>query len=510
MPCLRRCTYVVESWLAVHEALSATDPRAIDQAEATLTRLEREAETRGRYWLGDVGLDSRLQEKLVSSVTPATRQFFSLERSAVFAPLRSGRRAEAEKAMQHELRAAYLAQKASVDELIGLAAIVEKEQREAAAASVKQYKHIAAGAAVLGALVALFIGVLTLRNLSRRLGGLVTSLEAAAAGDLSPRPVDDGADEVSAVHASLRLGLGSMAEVIEGMQRVSKQVERESTALASTSSSLQTGVTEHAASSEETSASLEELTANSQQTSTIAQRGNELSTQSSEAVQSTIDVMKATQEAMRTLVTTSNKVEEIVATVDEMSFQTNLLALNAAVEAARAGEAGRGFAVVAHEVRALAQRSAAAARDIRRLIQGSVEHVGESTKLVDKSSNSLEEAGQAVREVAVLMRELATAAREQSTGVEEINRALLASDGVAQRTTSQAQALTQAATRLSSSATSLTQLSSRFLTRGGAAVAVEAPPFEPALATVRPEPSVSAPRAPPPPESPMGQGFAEF
>jgi methyl-accepting chemotaxis protein len=466
--------FAIEAWLVAHQALLA-DQATLATIERRWSDLEATFEARERHWashLPDGALKSALHD---DSFAPA-RQLFTLGRTRLFPLVKAGHRAEAEALLEGPLAQHFAAHQQATERAVRLAADVEATQRSSAAAEVRQLKWTLLAVGVAGLFLALALGWRIASHLAHRLHGLVSSLEAAARGDLRPRPADAARDEVSRVHDALRTTLSGMAVAIESVQRVSRQVEAESASLATTSGALKEGVSTQAASSAQTSASLEELTANAQQTADIAQRANALSEKSRAAVDSTSEVMRSAQRAMRELATSSSQVRDIVGTVDEMAFQTNLLALNAAVEAARAGEAGRGFAVVAHEVRELAQRSAAAAKQIRGLIQGSAEQITSGAQLVDACSSSLSSAGQAVSEVSGLMARLATAAREQSAGVEEINRASIQRDAIAQTTAGQATALTEAAGRLSSSATNLTTLAQRFHT--GAT-----PSFEPALAT---------------------------
>jgi methyl-accepting chemotaxis protein len=158
----------------------------------------------------------------------------------------------------------------------------------------------------------------------------------------------------------------------------------------------------------------------------------------------------------------SRKIADIIATIDAIAFQTNLLALNAAVEAARAGEQGRGFAVVASEVRNLAQRSAAAAKEIKALIQDSVAKVGTGSELVNRSGQTLEEIVAAVRRVTDIIAEIAAASQAQSTGLDQVNRAVTQMDQVVHSNAAQTEELSSTAQSLSTEAAQLQALVGRF------------------------------------------------
>ncbi len=205
---------------------------------------------------------------------------------------------------------------------------------------------------------------------------------------------------------------------------------------------------EHAASLEETAASLEELTATVTRNTDSAQQAAQLAAQSSSATVQGRSVVGEVFSTMGQIAESSKRIGEIVGIIDGIAFQTNLLALNAAVEAARAGDQGRGFAVVAQEVRSLAQRSAASAKEIRELIDTSRTTVSRGTELAGQAEESMQQVVNSVKQVAEVISEIGAASREQAAGIDQINRAVTQMDEITQRDAQMAQELITTAANL--------------------------------------------------------------
>jgi methyl-accepting chemotaxis protein len=201
---------------------------------------------------------------------------------------------------------------------------------------------------------------------------------------------------------------------------------------------------------------------------------------------------------MGTINDSSRKIFDIISVIDGIAFQTNILALNAAVEAARAGEQGRGFAVVASEVRNLAQRSAAAAKEIKELIGNSVEQVDIGSKLVQQAGSTMSEVVDSVRRVTDIMGEITSASSEQSIGIDQVNTAITQMDQVTQQNAALVEEAAAAAASMQEQAERLADVASSFkLDEGGTRQSLAAPPAARKLAaTVRPAPVRPAPAAP--------------
>jgi len=238
---------------------------------------------------------------------------------------------------------------------------------------------------------------------------------------------------------------------------------------------------EQASSLEETAASMEELTGTVKQNADNAHQANQLAVSASEVAIKGGAVVSQVVDTMASINDSSKKIVDIISVIDSIAFQTNILALNAAVEAARAGEQGRGFAVVASEVRSLAQRSAAAAKEIKALIGDSVDKVGVGSKLVSEAGSTMDEVVASVRRMTDIMGEITAASQQQSAGIEQVNQAITQMDQVTQQNAALVEQAAAAADSLRDQARNLSQVVDVFRLDGSHATALAAP----AIAAVR-------------------------
>ncbi|WP_175772762.1 methyl-accepting chemotaxis protein [Paraburkholderia phenazinium] len=285
------------------------------------------------------------------------------------------------------------------------------------------------------ALVLVVAWILALsRSIQRALGHIQNTLqEVSQSLDLGKRVPVHNMDEIGLAATAFNHLMDRVADVMTSVRESTESVSVASKQIAAGNIDLSSRTEEQAASLEQTAASMEELTGtvrqnaeNARQASGLAANASEIAGRGNRVVSEAVSTMGGIRES-------SSKIAEIIGMIEGIAFQTNILALNAAVEAARAGEEGRGFAVVAGEVRALAQRTSAAAKDVKSLIDTSVSRIGVGTALVDQAGATMEEIISAVSRVADIMGEIAAASDEQSKGIEQVGQAMTQMDEVTQQ-----------------------------------------------------------------------------
>ncbi len=294
-----------------------------------------------------------------------------------------------------------------------------------------------AALAVLGALLSLIAWMVT-RSVLQAIGGEPAVAAAIAnriaAGDLSQTGLEgtSHAPEGSVIAAVQRMS-EQLRQLVTRIHDTAGIIHRSAGEIATGSLDLSQRTEQQASSLEETAASMEQLTATVHQNAENAQQASQIASGACAVAERGGTVVDQVVSTMGEINTSSRRVVDIIGVIDGIAFQTNILALNAAVEAARAGDQGRGFAVVAGEVRTLAQRGAAAAREIKTLIQASVERVDAGATLVDQAGQTMREVVTTVRNITGIVTEIASASREQSTGIEQVGHAVTDMDRVTQQ-----------------------------------------------------------------------------
>ena len=328
---------------------------------------------------------------------------------------------------------------------------------------------------VAGTLVLLAFGLtFIVKSVVYPLEKAITIARRVADGDLTSVVVVESKDETGMLLQSLSDMNESLKKIVGEVRSSTDSISTASQQIASGNADLSQRTEEQASSLEETASSMEELTSTVMQNAENAKQANHLAAGASEVAVKGGSVIGKVVTTMSSINDSSKKIVDIISVIDGIAFQTNILALNAAVEAARAGEQGRGFAVVAAEVRTLAQRSAAAAKEIKQLIGDSVHEVESGTKLVDEAGKTMERIVASVKQVTDIMKEIAAASQEQSSGIEEVNQAITQMDQVTQQNAALVEEASAAAESMQAQAQQLVQAVAVFKLVEGAQRPVEA------------------------------------
>ena len=350
-------------------------------------------------------------------------------------------------------------------------------------ATAASARWISSGLALAVMVLVAGMGLLLARRIAASLKNAIEVAHTIAGGDLSVQISATSKDEVGQL-------MTAMAEMSESLVRIVAEVRSGTETIGTASSEIAAGnldlsarTEQQAGSLEETASAMEELTATVRQNSDNARQAKQMAVSASDKAVRGGEVMGDVIRTMEAIDSASNKIADIISVIDGIAFQTNILALNAAVEAARAGEQGRGFAVVATEVRNLAHRSAAAAKEIKTLISDSVEQVEQGGKLVQQAGAAMTEVVDTVRSVTDIVSEISAASAEQSTGIDEINRAITQMDEVTQQNAALVEEAAAASQSLQEQAGNLASVVGAFkLAQGQASAAQHSTPVRPAPA----------------------------
>jgi methyl-accepting chemotaxis protein-1 (serine sensor receptor) len=430
------------------------------------------------------------EKKLSDDVSAKRAAYMRGGAQALVAAIRARQRDEAERVMFEKIQPLSAALNQSADALSEYQIKSAEDNYAASQATFLAFRTTAIACVLAGLAIVALSAFFLVRAITGPLREMLGHFEAIAGGDLTGRIEQRSDDEMGRLMGGLGKMQGSLVDTVLHVQQGSATIGDATEQIAAGNLDLSSRTEQQASSLEETASSMEELTStvkqnadNARQANGLVQSAVEVAVKGGAVVAQVVDTMGAINDSSR-------KVVDIIGVIDGIAFQTNILALNAAVEAARAGEQGRGFAVVASEVRTLAQRSAAAAKEIKMLIDDSVGKVDVGARLVDQAGATMQEIVDSVRRVTDIMSEISSASQEQTSGIEQINQAIVQMDQVTQQNAALVEEAAAAAESLKEQAAGLAQavgvfkLDARLL----------AAPASPAIGSrARPGPRAAAP-----------------
>jgi methyl-accepting chemotaxis protein-1 (serine sensor receptor) len=454
-------------------------------AEESIKRAESFYAQSEDYWQKYLALpmDPGSEKPLADEVTQKRAEYLKDAQEGLTAALRAKQVDVVEDILLKRLSASYQSLLKSTD------ALVDYQNKTAAAGyddSQLLYSRIRM-AAILGVLAGLLAVAISAWMLIRAINGplreMLAHFDAISSGDLTQKIEVGSRNEMGMLMLGLQKMQTQLTSTVARVREGSSSISTATTQIAAGNLDLSSRTEQQAASLEETASSMEELTSTVKQNADNARQANQLAISASDVAVRGGGVVSQVVTTMASIDESAKRIVDIISVIDGIAFQTNILALNAAVEAARAGEQGRGFAVVASEVRSLAQRSASAAKEIKSLIDDSVDKVDTGSRLVAQAGTTMAEIVDSVKHVTDIMGEILAASQEQSAGIEQVNTAIGQMDEVTQQNAALVEEAAAAAASLKEQAANLSITVSVFKLSGH-----EVQGFTPSAVEARPRP----------------------
>ncbi len=402
------------------------------------------------------------EEKSLLEDIDNIRKDYLKARDEIFALKRAGKADEANKILDEQYLAKNVLYLQKIDALLE----AERHQIDELARGIQTQRstgnRLLTALGIVGVALGGLLSWLLASSIVKPLAQANQVAQRIAGGDLGGEIQVQGKDEVAQLLGSLRVMQSSLVQVVSRVRQSSESVSTASAEIANGNHDLSSRTEHQASALQQTAASMHELNATVRQNADNAAQANRLAIDASQVAIQGGEVVSQVVGTMTDINQASRKISDIISVIDGIAFQTNILALNAAVEAARAGEQGRGFAVVASEVRALAGRSAAAAKEIKTLIHASVERVERGTALVDQAGVTMAEVVRSIQRATQIMGEISAASKEQAQGVSQVGEAVQSIDQVTQQNAALVEEMAAATSSLRSQSDDLVQAVSVF------------------------------------------------
>jgi len=454
--CLGQLDKVVRSMnlnqLALARALTV-EPAKVPALLADIERNDAAIDEQWKTYAGTAMADG--EKAIADRFLAARAKFVADAQRPLTEALRAGDVARATTLVHGAMIELFAPVRAEINALIQMQLDEAAKANDKSRSTYEMVRLVCLSGMALGLVLAGIVGAVLVKGIVRPLDEAVRIAGAVAAGDLTQDIRVRANDETGHLMRALNDMNAGLARLVGRVRAGTDTIASASGEIASGNLDLSTRTEQQAASLERTAASMEELTSTVRQNADNARQANVLAQSASAVAAKGGTVVTQVVSTMGAINTSAARIADIIGVIDGIAFQTNILALNAAVEAARAGEQGRGFAVVASEVRNLAQRSAAAAKEIKELIADSVEKVNHGSALVDQAGATMGEIVGSINRVTDIMAEIMAASQEQSAGIEEVNRAIVQMDQTTQQNASLVEEATAAAQALREEAESL-------------------------------------------------------